>query len=1491
MAGATAPLQARPQSQAGNPSASATPQASGQPNKPMPPEQTAQNSQTPAPSPLLRSNPSPGPRGACTAGSGNFGGIPWQLGSDCTLTLNGGTSNHNGIRPWESDINNITRIVIQGHLTVNLQYNVYNPNIGNSDGSNGGRMSGGLFSEMAGLQRFEMAPGATLTLNNRTWRGTDGQNHYTDGATYLFYGDSSLTSVDTTGWDTSQTTDMSGMFDGCASLTSLDLHNLNTLQVGTHANDYGQTGSMSSMFFGDTALTSLNLTGWDTRNVTNMSFMFGSCESLAGLDLGSFNTGNVTNMDGMFDDCESLTSLDLSNFNTSKIANHVIGGGPVGTLGTDGVSAMFWDCRNLRTLNLDGWDLHNVFSLGSSSTSNPLFLRCENLTTISMRNWNIRYTDISYLFAGLENLTSVDTTGWDTTYSSSMTGLFQGCDKLAVLDLTSLDTTNISNPSNPGEANMLPRNLKKLTLGARTMLNTSAFYNVDPSHLWRDTPSGPCQAPAYKLKDIAVDASGTFYRDDTIPTCLVISYSLGEATGTPPAGSTFDTTTAGASFTAARPTGAANPAGKLFANWQGTWQGSTISCTAGGACATAALHQIGSLTLTAQWKAITMSIGDVALTGSSTTPTVGFKVSGAPDGGTTTVTTNHYTTTCTSPASCTFAGWPVSRLEPNFGVAYRIDAATSITDPATGKTVTASAPTRTGTLPYLDVTFNINGGTGTAPSPIKAFISYPPNAPGQGSMVAPASTPIFDGWNTAKDGTGTAYKQNQQLASGRYTLYAQWVATCHGSGTNGTAPWSISSDCTLTIGSGTVTANDPNRYGTGSANPDWGMYYWYHKPDFSYQILRSTYPKYIKHIVIQGNLILNTDNSIFGASSAFFSNFSSLNDFKMAEGATLTFEGTATRWLFIKEHTLSSIDTRGWNTSKATDMSDMFSECYALQSIDLSTFNTSATVDFSSMFYEDQQITQLDLSTFDTTHTIDNDRFGSFFPRYLKKLILGPKATMLSSGYNSPFNSYSFDQSHTWREKTDTSCTGYGPAMTVAQLGVRVQTGNGRFIRDDVTPSCATHAYDANGGTGTIAGTGMDTTFNAVRMTVAQPTALANPDGQVFTEWNSKTDGTGEARQPGETIDYAQGYDGTVTWHALWTPLDQPGTVHQPVVHAPADGATTVDVSVDGPASYKAGDTLRTTVNGTAMPVYTYTSDGSGGTSGPTGIAPDVFQAHIGDYFTIKVVHTRTDPATGRTVTSEASMLADGILPFVSVSFDTNDAHGGSGTAPAPARALVDTGTHTARPVMAKADGMNGYADTGGANHAVLSGWNADPAATGGDPAYTPGQTAGVEGVPGQTMTMTVLHAVWHELRTPAVTGITRDVSTNRITVTGTGQPWTTDDRIVVCDTPDDGHLAQACSDPITLDPNDAAGAPIAYDGGRDHTWSYTIPDTQAGRLRDGGDWHFTARLQAADPYRGNGTGTASSPDASLTTRLAGTYQHALPSPADSPNSSRHCSP
>ena len=128
---------------------------------------------------------------------------------------------------------------------------------------------------------------------------------------YMFFGTSSLTTLNLSNFDTSKVTDMQYMFIDMHSLTTLDLSSFDTSKVT----------NMHAIFSLMPNLTTLNLSNFNTSNVTDMQAMFAGMHSLTTLNLSNFNTSKVTNMSFMLNDMPNLTSLDLSSFDTSQVTN------------------------------------------------------------------------------------------------------------------------------------------------------------------------------------------------------------------------------------------------------------------------------------------------------------------------------------------------------------------------------------------------------------------------------------------------------------------------------------------------------------------------------------------------------------------------------------------------------------------------------------------------------------------------------------------------------------------------------------------------------------------------------------------------------------------------------------------------------------------------------------------------------------------------------------------------------------------------------------------------------------------------------------------------------------------------------------------------------------------------------------------------------------------------------------------------------------------
>ena len=192
--------------------------------------------------------------------------------------------------------------------------------------------------------------------------------------------------VDITGMEklnTSQVTNMSGMFSDCQSLTYLNINGFNLEGVK----------DMSTMFYNCYSLTQLYLKGERLVN-TSTNYMFANCRSLTSLDLSKFDTRGVTNMEGMFSGCSSLTSLDLSRLNTENATV---------------MAFMFSGCSSLTSLNLISYDTHKVENMGR------MFSGCSKLATIYVGNgWSTEAVTASgYMFNNCTSLVGGAGTAYD----------------------------------------------------------------------------------------------------------------------------------------------------------------------------------------------------------------------------------------------------------------------------------------------------------------------------------------------------------------------------------------------------------------------------------------------------------------------------------------------------------------------------------------------------------------------------------------------------------------------------------------------------------------------------------------------------------------------------------------------------------------------------------------------------------------------------------------------------------------------------------------------------------------------------------------------------------------------------------------------------------------------------------------------------------------------------------------------------------------------
>ena len=193
-------------------------------------------------------------------------------------------------------------------------------------------------------------------------------------------------------------------FSLCENLTQIEgIENLNTENVT----------SMRDMFNGCSSLTSLDLTNFNTAKVTDMKLLFANCSALESLDLSMFNTENVTSMPSMFNGATNLKTLNVSNFNTEKVNN---------------MGHMFANCPNLTSLDLSSFNTKGVEYVDN------IFKNCSNLTTIyasenfafgsGLKNGANMFLGCDKLKGFIEYNKNTDTDKNNSEFANYMTGYF-----------------------------------------------------------------------------------------------------------------------------------------------------------------------------------------------------------------------------------------------------------------------------------------------------------------------------------------------------------------------------------------------------------------------------------------------------------------------------------------------------------------------------------------------------------------------------------------------------------------------------------------------------------------------------------------------------------------------------------------------------------------------------------------------------------------------------------------------------------------------------------------------------------------------------------------------------------------------------------------------------------------------------------------------------------------------------------------------------------
>ena len=332
--------------------------------------------------------------------------------------------------------------------------------------------------------------------------------------------------------DTSNTTNMEGMFYYCKGLKTLDLNKLNTSNVT----------NMSKLFKGCLNIINLDVSNFDTSNVENMSEMFcmfiyeddgtwsfAAVTSIKGLD--KLNTSKVTNMYRMFMGCSNLSNIDVSHFDMSSVENisgmfracYAIRSLSIEKWNVSNckdISYVFDSCVGLATINVDNWDvsscenMQNMFfntpatsynlskwdvskckNMRQMFTSDPnlksvifnsnvklesiedmssTFENCKSLTTLTLPNLEntVHLKNTCKMFYDCSSLTNLDVSCLNTSNIIDMSYMFFGCNKLSTIDVSKWDTSNVT------DMQYMFRNCESLTILDVSNFNTSSVTNM-----------------------------------------------------------------------------------------------------------------------------------------------------------------------------------------------------------------------------------------------------------------------------------------------------------------------------------------------------------------------------------------------------------------------------------------------------------------------------------------------------------------------------------------------------------------------------------------------------------------------------------------------------------------------------------------------------------------------------------------------------------------------------------------------------------------------------------------------------------------------------------------------------------------------------------------------------------------------------------------------------------------------------------------------------
>ena len=139
------------------------------------------------------------------------------------------------------------------------------------------------------------------------------------------------------------------------------IRNLNYLNTS-------QVTNMLGMFQSCTSLVEVNASEWDTGKVTSMYQMFENCSSLEVVHIANWDVSDVTTMWCMFNECVELRSLDVEHWNPVSL---------------ESCGRMFYNCKRLQWVRMGSWHGND------SAEMNQFFYGCTAMRRVYANNSSV----------------------------------------------------------------------------------------------------------------------------------------------------------------------------------------------------------------------------------------------------------------------------------------------------------------------------------------------------------------------------------------------------------------------------------------------------------------------------------------------------------------------------------------------------------------------------------------------------------------------------------------------------------------------------------------------------------------------------------------------------------------------------------------------------------------------------------------------------------------------------------------------------------------------------------------------------------------------------------------------------------------------------------------------------------------------------------------------------------------------------------------------